>query len=180
MKKHVVFFPSDINSEEEPNANVLWSANFNLSEEYKFTLPSTLIQAVTKDYKTISYPLSWWQNEFKKLSFVLDIDYPYAKEFVWSWENSEALRVTIKANDINSCSKTSIIPRKVAKIILDELQLGLSGSMHPEKFYKKIISLIDLSDTIEDTDKVLAALLELEDICESCVQYESNIEWRLE
>jgi hypothetical protein len=180
MKKHVVFFASDINSEEEPNPNVLWAANFNLSEEYKFSLPTNLLQAVTQDYKTISYPLVWWQNEFQKLSFELDIDYAYAKEYTWHWQDVEALRVTIKANDINSCSNQIIIPRKIAKIILTEMKLGLSGSMHPEKFYGKLITVIDLSEIILDEDVILSALLQLEEICESCVQYESNIEWRLE
>ena len=52
--------------------------------------------------------------------------------------------------------------------------------MHPEKFYKKLITVIDLSEVILDEDVILSALLQLEEICESCVQYESNIEWRLE
>jgi hypothetical protein len=180
MKKHVVFFASDINSEEQPNPNVLWAANFHMSDEYKFTLPENLLQAVTKDYKTISYPLAWWKKEFEKLSFELDIDYPYAKEYIWSWAQIEALRVTIKAHDINSCSNQIIIPRKIAKIILSEMHLGLAGSMHPEKFYNKLIDVMDLSEMILDADTVLDNLLQLEEICESCVKYESNIEWRLE
>ena len=32
----------------------------------------------------------------------------------------------------------------------------------------------------DDADTVLDYLIQLEDICESCVQYESNVEWRLE
>lgn len=180
MKKHVVFYASDINSEEKPNSNVLWAANFNLSEEYKFSLPTNLLQAVTQDYKTICYPLAWWKKEFEKLAFELDIDYPYAKEYTWSWQGTEALRVTVKANDINSCSNQVIIPRKIAKIILNEMELGLAGTMHPEKFYKKLIAVMDLSEMILDADTTLSALLQLEEICESCVKYESNIEWRLE
>jgi hypothetical protein len=52
--------------------------------------------------------------------------------------------------------------------------------MHPEKFYVKLISLLDLSNaefTLENN--IFDVLLELEIICEECVKYENFIEWRV-
>ena len=39
-----------------------------------------------------------------------------------------------------------IINKSLAKKVLDELGLPLFGKMHPEKFYKKLVTFLDLSN----------------------------------
>jgi hypothetical protein len=52
--------------------------------------------------------------------------------------------------------------------------------MHPEKFHKKLIAYIDISqNTYEMEDKVFEVLTELEDLCSECVSYESFVEWKV-
>jgi hypothetical protein len=51
--------------------------------------------------------------------------------------------------------------------------------MHPEKFYNKMTSILDLTEEeMENEAFVLQTLLELENLCEECVKYESFIEWK--
>jgi hypothetical protein len=38
-----------------------------------------------------------------------------------------------------------ILPKNIAKKILDELSLPMFGKMHPEKFYTKLVTFLDLS-----------------------------------
>jgi hypothetical protein len=91
------------------------------------------------------------------------------------------LRVTIKANDIATNYNQIIVNKSLAKKVLDELGLPLFGKMHPEKFYKKLVTFLDLSNvefTLENN--VFDILLELEILCEECVKYESFVEWRVD
>ena len=69
---------------------------------------------------TINYPLAYWQSEFNKLGFELDIDFPYCKEFVWDYVMPEAVRITIKAKDINTNYNQIIIPKTLAKKLLSD------------------------------------------------------------
>jgi len=180
MAKHVIFQPSDLPDNEEVSDNVLWSANFKLAEEFKDIVPEGIFKTVNNTKEPVTYPLKYWQKEFTSLNFKLEFDYPYNKEYAWYHQGDEALRVTIKANDIATNSNQIILPKNLAKKILDELSLPLFGKMHPEKFYVKLISLLDLSNaefTLENN--IFDVLLELEIICEECVKYENFIEWRV-
>ena len=52
--------------------------------------------------------------------------------------------------------------------------------MHPEKFHKKLVQFIDLSQN--DTalvENIFEALTELEDLCTECISYESFLEWKV-
>ena len=59
------------------------------------------------------------------------------------------------------------------------MNLRNKGTMHPEKFHLKMLEYVDLSDDrylVEE--EVSEVLYELENLCESCLQYESSIEWK--
>jgi len=180
MAKHVIFQPSDLPDNEEVSDNVLWSAKFKIADEYKDVVPAGIFQTVNNSKDPVTYPLKYWQKEFTSLNFKLEFDFPYSKEFVWYHEDNEALRVTIKANDIATNYNQIILPKNLAKKILDELSLPMFGKMHPEKFYTKLVTFLDLSHvefTLENN--VFDILLELEILCEECIKYENFVEWRV-
>jgi hypothetical protein len=73
-----------------------------------------------------------------------------------------------------------IIPKNIARDILNEMKLPMFGKMHPEKFHKKLVQFIDLSQN--DTalvENIFEALTELEDLCTECISYESFLEWKV-
>lgn len=180
MAKHVIFQPSDLPDSDEISENILWSAKFKIAEEFKDTVPDSIFKSINNTKDPVSYPLKYWQKEFSSLKFKLEYDFPYSKEYVWYYLDNEALRVTIKANDIATNNNQIILPKHLGKKILDELSLPMFGRMHPEKFYKKLITFLDLSNvefTLENN--VFDVLLELEILCEECVKYENFIEWRV-
>ena len=181
MAKHVIFQPSDLPDSDEINDNILWSANFKIAEEFKDTVPDSIFKSVNNAKDPVTYPLKYWEKEFNSLSFKLEFDYPYCKEYVWYYLDNEALRVTIKANDIATNYNQIIVNKNLAKKILQELDLPMFGKMHPEKFYTKLITFLDLSHvefTLENN--IFDILLELEKLCEECIKYENFIEWRVD
>ena len=179
MSKHVVFQPLDLSSNDEIRDTVLWSATFHVHPEIEPTLPKEML-ALVKNKMTVSYPLTYWQSEFAKLGFVLDMDFPYCKEYAWDFVMPDAVRITIKANDLNTNFNQIIIPKSIAKEILSEMNLPMFGKMHPEKFHNKLVEYVDLSQKdIDLADKVFEALTELEDLCVECISYESFVEWKV-
>ena len=179
MAKHIVFQPVDLDSDDNVKDTVLWAASFQVHPEIEPTIPQEML-ALVNNKSSIAYPLAYWQSEFNKLGFELDIDFPYCKEFVWDYVMPDAVRITIKAKDLNTNYNQIIIPKQLAKKLLEEMNLPLFGKMHPEKFHKKLISYIDLSQNnyVMD-DNVFEILTELEDLCSECVSYESFIEWKV-
>ena len=89
------------------------------------------------------------------------------------------MTITINAQDINANHTKIIVSKSLAKVILGQMGMDSIGKMHPEKFYKKMTSILDLSEEIENEAFVLQTLLELENLCEECVKYESFIEWKV-
>lgn len=181
MAKHVIFQPTDLPKEDTVNENVLWSASFKIAEEYKDIVPDGIFKSINNTKDPITYPLKYWEKEFETLKFQKEYDFPYCKEYVWHYNTEEALRVTIKANDIATNSNQIIVNKSLAKKVLEELGLPMFGQMHPEKFYKKLVTFLDLSNvefTLENN--IFDILLELEILCEECVKYESFVEWRVD
>jgi glutaredoxin 2 len=90
------------------------------------------------------------------------------------------VRITIQAKDLNTNFNQIIIPKNIARDILNEMKLPMFGKMHPEKFHKKLVQFIDLSQN--DTalvENIFEALTELEDLCTECISYESFLEWKV-
>lgn len=178
MSKHVVFQPVDL-GDDEVKDTVLWSATFHIHPEIEPTLPQEML-ALINSKNTINYPLAYWQKEFTNLGFVLDMDFPYCKEYAWDYYMPDAVRITIKAKDLNTNFNQIIVPKTIARDILNEMKLPLFGKMHPEKFHKKLVQYIDLSQSdLNLTDNIFEALTELEDLCAECISYESFIEWKV-
>ena len=51
---------------------------------------------------------------------------------------------------------------------------------HPEKFHKRLVDYIDLSQTNESlVDAIFEILFELELLCTECIAYESFVEWKV-
>ena len=181
MSKHVVFQPEDLKDDDVLSDTVLWSAHFKLTKDFQDSLPSSLLAMVNAEKNPIAYPLKYWEKEFKNLGFEIHYDYPYAKEYDFSFLGETALTVTIKANDVNTNHTQLILPKNLAKKILKEMDLDLFGKIHPEKFYSKLTTYLDISadEISECEDSIFEALLELEYLCEECVRYESFILWRV-
>jgi len=181
MSKHVVFQPADLDNSGDENLKdtILWAAQFHIHPKIQPELPKEMI-ALVKGESTVRYPLAYWKKEFENLGFQLDMDFPYCKEFVWDYVVEDAVRITIKAADINTNFNQIIVPKNLAKQILDEMSLPLFGKMHPEKFHTKLIGYIDLSQSnFALEDKIFDVLTELEDLCAECITYESYVEWKV-
>jgi len=178
MSKHVVFQPVDL-GDDEVKDTVLWSATFHIHPDIEPTLPEEML-ALIKNKNSINYPLAYWQKEFTNLGFVLDMDFPYCKEYAWDYIMPDAVRITIQAKDLNTNFNQIIIPKIIARDILNEMKLPMFGKMHPEKFHKKLVQYIDLSQNNSSlVDNIFEALTELEDLCTECISYESFIEWKV-
>ena len=95
-------------------------------------------------------------------------------------DNDDALfTATISALDINKFNNEVLVKIKVAKEILSTMNLNENGSMHPEKFHNKMIEYVDLSEEeFVKKEDISQYLYDLETLCERCLQYESNIEWK--
>jgi hypothetical protein len=108
------------------------------------------------------------------------MDFPYCKEYAWDYFMPDAVRITIQAKDLNTNFNQIIIPKVIARDILNEMKLPMFGKMHPEKFHKKLVQYIDLSQSNSSlVDNIFEALTELEDLCTECISYESFIEWKV-
>ena len=105
----------------------------------------------------------------------------YAKTLnYWDYIMPDAVRITIQAKDLNTNFNQIIIPKNIAKDILNEMKLPMFGKMHPEKFHNKLVQYIDLSqDDTALVENIFEALTELEDLCTECISYESFLEWKV-
>jgi hypothetical protein len=179
MAKYIVFKPSDLNDDEVPSSSILWRAKFSIAEKFQELIPASIFELIDQKDKHISYPIAYWESEFKKLNFKKIYDFPFAKEFIWELEDELALTITINAQDINANHTKIIVSKSIAKVILGQMGMDSFGKLHPEKFYNKMTSILDLSEEeMENEAFVLQTLLELENLCEECVKYESFIEWK--
>lgn len=171
--KYILFYPKDID-DEEPKDTVLWKCTFRIHKDMK--LPEEIQEMVDeKDHPPL--PLSKWEGAFYNLHLLYD--FTYAKEYVYLVDNVPVFTVSLLALDINRENNQIVVKEKLAEKILNQMSLKLKGSMHPEKFYKKLINEVDLSeDTLLREEDVTDIMLNLECLCEQCLHYESPIEWK--
>ena len=97
MAKYIVFKPCDLNDDEEPSSSILWKAKFSIGEKFQELIPESIFTLIDQKDKQISYPIAYWESEFNKLKFKKIYDFPFAKEFIWEFENELALTITINA-----------------------------------------------------------------------------------
>lgn len=178
MKKYILFSPKDIDQNDEPKDSVLWEVKYKVHQTIQ-GLPKEVLD-VLDDSKSTPLPCKKWHEELIPLGLEMLYDFPYMKEYGILDDNDDALfTATISALDINKFNNEVLVKIKVAKEILSTMDLKENGCMHPEKFHKKMIEYVDLSEEEfikkEDISKYL---FDLETLCERCLQYESNIEWK--
>lgn len=173
---HIHFFPH--NSEEEViGAEILWMMTYKKTSVKNEYLVDFLEKRIG-----IAYPLSFWIdriNCYEEINY--GVDYPYKKHLVFydDFEN-EHLNVTLTALDVNAENHSCTHPYEVAKSLLLALKLPIEGNMHAEKFYHKLKLFCEKSSYDANKLKGLVVLLStLEQLCEHCVKYESEIEWKV-
>lgn len=176
MKKYILFYPSDTDDSDDPKDTILWEVKYKVQQSI-ISLPIDILSVLDEEQPPL--PLSRWEDEFQKLSMYLIYDYSYAKEYAYFVDNQPVLTATLMALDINRFNNQVVIKQKIAKKLLNQMKLRNKGAMHPEKFHVKMLEYVDLSDErylVEE--EVSEVLYELENLCESCLQYESTIEWK--
>lgn len=177
MSKYIIFYPSDLDMKDEPKETVLWEVKYKLHDSI-LGLPDILTNLL-KQEMTKTYPLSFWHNEFVNMNMQLIYDYIYAKEYAYFVDNIPVFTATVTALDLNRFNNEVVLKQKIAKKILKDMKLKYNGSMHPEKFHKKMYTLVDLSEEEFISEETMAdAVINLEYLCEKCLQYESPIEWK--
>lgn len=185
MVKTILFTPSEYKIKDEPDKHTLWQVHYRLHDNLKFLdkeinpIPASVLEMMEKDIDE-SLPLQKWEEEFGKLGLEINREYPFAKEYVYRENAITFFSATIYAMDLNRYDNEIEMGYKVAELILKEMNYDFKGKAHPEKFYQKMISAIDLSDK-HFTEKVeySVALMLLEELCHRCLQYEKYIEWKI-
>lgn len=177
MTNYVLFQPHNFVYKEEPDETVLWQVNYHLRKNI-IDLPQHIASLMSLKFPQ-SYPLKYWESEFSKLNLSLLFDYPYAKEYGYFVDNNIVFTATITAQDLSGFCNEVLVDRKIAKKFLVEMKLKAKGSMHPEKFYNKLVTSLDLSlKSVKNEDEYVESLCFLEELCEKCLQYESFVEWK--
>lgn len=177
MNNYIIFYPKDIDSNDEPKDTVLWEVKYHLHSSM-LGLPDYILSLLEEEQK-VALPLTKWHYEFSQLNMQIIYDYVYAKEYAYFVDNMPLFTATISALDINRFNNQIVVKQKMGKKLLKEMKLRNQGAMHPEKFHKKMIELTDISDEqFLMHEDICDALLNLESLCQKCVQYESMIEWK--
>jgi hypothetical protein len=130
----------------------------------------------------IAYPLSFWLDKincYEEINY--GVDYPYKKYLVfYDHDNEEYLNITLTALDINSENYNCSHPVKNASALLSAMNLPTEGLMHAEKFYHKLKTYCEIISYDEKKIGGLKVMLStLEALCEHCVKYECEIEWKI-
>ncbi len=185
MSKTILFCPSEYKIRDEPDKFTLWQVHYKLHDSIKFvnketnSIPSNVLDLIDVDISE-SLPLNKWEEEFGKLGLEIYLDFPFAKEFVYR-DNEEILfSATLYAMDLNRYDNEIEMGYKIAEKILSEMNYSSKGKAHPEKFYNKLVTTIDLSDKqfVEKVEYSVALML-LEELCHRCLQFEKDIEWKI-
>lgn len=177
MTDYVLFQPHNFVYKEEPDETVLWRVSYHLRKNI-IDLPEHISSLMSLNFPQ-TYPIKYWEEEFKKLNLSLLFDYPYAKEYGYFVDNFVVFTATLTAQDLSSFHNEVLIDKKIARRFLRQMRLSRTGFMHPEKFYNRLITKVDLSlKKEEDEEELVEALCFLEELCEKCMQYESFLEWK--
>ena len=178
MKRFILFTPQDVDYSDNPSDTVLWQVKLKVYKNL-LDLPE-IICLLLKSPEDIALPLAKWQEDFENIGLELIYDYPFAKEYaVLDEENNPLFTATLSALDINKYNNELLIKLRTGSDILKSMNLKEKGSMHPEKFHNKMVEFVDLSDeSYIKTEDISNFLFDLEELCERCLQYETNIEWK--
>lgn len=178
MKRYILFTPHDFDYSDNPSDTVLWQVKLKVYENI-LDLPDVL-SLMLNTPEDFALPLCKWQEDFENIGLELIYDYPFAKEYaVLDEEKNPLLTATLSALDINKYNNELLVKLRTGSNVLKSMNLKERGSMHPEKFHNKMVEYVDLSDdSFIKTEDISSFLFDLEELCERCLQYETNIEWK--
>lgn len=178
MDKYVVFFPENFKEKEEPDPTTLWKVKYSLhSNDIEY--PLYIVELCENKYSVNAYPLEYLTNGMEEIGLILKHDYPFAKEYIYQDKYNVLFTATLLALDIGCYDNKVKIKRKFANKILKDMKLPENGILHPEKFHKRLIELLDLSEKKykDDTEEYIDNLINLENLAIRCLEYETMIEW---
>ena len=181
MAKYIHFFPQDQIDQDEPGKEILWKIDFSLKpEDEKDKDFKISVYDLSTGYLNDSFPLTYLERSMDEMGMEKIYDYPYKKEYYFIDEYGLKIIATLTAMDINGMSSSVKITKKFAEILLTDMSLPLEGSKHPERFLRSLSSFVDFSDKKYDMyERNFDNLLELENLCDKCLRYETNIQWKI-
>ena len=179
MAKYTLFHPKNQIEQDEPKNDVLWRLNFNLKTEDKVDF-KIYVYDLFEDSVNDCFPLPYLEKSMNELGMEKIYDFPFKKEYSFVDQNGLEIIATLTALDLNGFDNGVKLTKKLADVLLKDMKLPTEGELHPERFMRKLSTYIDLSDKKYDTyERNFDSLLELENLCDKCLQYETNIQWQL-
>ena len=178
MKKFILFTAKDLDYSDSPPDTVLWQIKLKIVENI-LDLPQDVCKLL-QNTEHVAFPLKKWQEDLENIGLELIYDYPYAKEYAVLDDNENPLlTATLTALDINKFNNELLVKLRTGSEILKTMNLTTKGCMHPEKFHNKMVEFVDLSEeSYVKSEEISSFLFDLEELCERCLQYETNIEWK--
>ena len=135
MNHYIIFYPKDIDYNDEPKETVLWEVKYN-ADNIIIELPDHILKLLQSEQKE-AYPINKWHDEFTNLGMQLIYDYVYAKEYAYFMNNTPFFTATLSALDLNRFNNQIVVKIKVGRKLLKEMKLKNQGIMHPKNFIKK-------------------------------------------
>lgn len=178
MLNYTVFYPENYKEKEEPDDTTLWKVKYSLSSD-TIDFPVYIVELCDNVYSERAFPLSYLQTNLEEIGLTLKHDYPFAKEYIYEDKYNVLFTATLIALDIGCYNNLIKMPSKFSKKILEDMNLPETGKYHPEKFHKKLVELLDLSEKKYqlDTEDYINKLIDLENLALRCLEFETMIEW---
>jgi len=179
MSKYIIFHPANQISKDEPGNEILWTVDFNLKSGEDTNIKIYIYDFLEGQIENC-YPLTYIEQNLYEMGMEKKYDFPYKKEFYFVDQLGMEFIATLTALDINGFESTVKLKKKFAQVLLKDMNLPPEGNLHPERFLRSLSSFIDLSDEkYELYENNFDDLLDLENLCDRCLQYETNIEWKI-
>lgn len=179
IKKYILFKPENYIAKEEPDDTVLWKVKYNVKGE-DTNLPIEIMYFNNDMFIFDAIPLNYLEENLNQLGMIKTYDFPFVKEYSFSANSEYELIATLIAQDMGVHNNYIKIPKTTSEKILKDMKLPFEGNMHPEKFHKKLIENIDLSDSkYSKNKKYFDYMVDLENLSLRCLEYEKNIEWNI-
>lgn len=178
MGKYVLFTPEHLCMNEEPDESCLWKVDYKIKTDENRSLNVYICNLDLGIMDT--YPLSYLEKNMDEMGMEKIYDFPFCKEYIFTDNLGLTFIATLTALDMNGSKNSLKLKKKFAELIIQDLDLPREGKMHPEKFLRRLSSKLDFSEKkYEAYDKNFDTLLELENLCSKCLQYETNLEWKI-
>lgn len=178
MFNYTFFYPENYREKDEPDDTTLWKVKYSLSSDI-IDFPAYIVELCDNVYSDKAFSLEYLQKNLEEIGLKLKHDYPFAKEYIYEDKYNVLFIATLIAQDIGGYNNLIKIPSEFSQKILEDMNLPEAGRYHPEKFHKKLVELLDLSEKKYqlDTEDYINSLIDLENLTLRCLEYETMIEW---